>query len=109
MSDLENRIKVLRQTLNQHSYQYYVLDNPSIPDADYDQLYRELQTLEQQHPELVTPESPTQRVGEAPLAKFGLWTMLSPMTIFWRFISAWPNGLINKRNFHFAPSQNSMV
>ena len=71
MSDLKNRINALRQTLNQHSYQYYVLDNPSIPDADYDQLYRELQTLEQQHPELVTPESPTQRVGEAPLAKFG--------------------------------------
>ena len=50
MSDLQTRIENLRQTLNQHSYQYYVLDNPSIPDTDYDALYRELQTLESQHP-----------------------------------------------------------
>jgi DNA ligase (NAD+) len=71
MSDLQSRIDTLRHTLNQHSYQYYVLDNPSIPDADYDALYRELQALEQQHPELITADSPTQRVGAAPLDKFG--------------------------------------
>lgn len=71
MSDLQTRIDTLRHTLNQHSYQYYVLDNPSIPDADYDALYRELQALEQQHPELITADSPTQRVGAAPLDKFG--------------------------------------
>jgi len=71
MSDLQRRIDTLRHTLNQHSYQYYVLDNPSIPDADYDALYRELQALEQQHPELITADSPTQRVGAAPLDKFG--------------------------------------
>lgn len=71
MSDLQSRIDTLRQTLNQHSYQYYVLDNPSIPDADYDALYRELQVLEQQHPDLITADSPTQRVGAAPLDKFG--------------------------------------
>lgn len=71
MSDLQTRIDALRHTLNQHSYQYYVLDNPSIPDADYDALYRELQALEQQHPALITADSPTQRVGAAPLDKFG--------------------------------------
>jgi DNA ligase (NAD+) len=79
MSDLQNRIENLRQTLNQHNYQYYVLDNPSIPDTDYDALYRELQTLEAQHPELVTADSPTQRVGAAPLDKFGQVSHQIPM------------------------------
>ncbi len=79
MSDLHTRIANLRQTLNQHNYQYYVLDNPSIPDADYDALYRQLQALEQQNPELITPDSPTQRVGAAPLDKFGQVTHQIPM------------------------------
>lgn len=79
MSNLQTRIAILRQTLNQHSYQYYVLDNPSIPDADYDALYRELQALEAQHPELITADSPTQRVGAAPLDKFGQVSHQIPM------------------------------
>ncbi|WP_031571937.1 NAD-dependent DNA ligase LigA [Rheinheimera texasensis] len=79
MSDLQTRIENLRQTLNQHNYQYYVLDNPSIPDADYDALYRELQALEAQHPELITADSPTQRVGAAPLDKFGQVSHQIPM------------------------------
>lgn len=79
MSDLQTRMENLRQTLNQHSYQYYVLDNPSIPDADYDELYRELQALEAQHPELITADSPTQRVGAAPLDKFGQVSHQIPM------------------------------
>lgn len=79
MSDLQTRIDNLRQTLNQHSYQYYVLDSPSIPDADYDALYRELQALEAQHPELITADSPTQRVGAAPLDKFGQVSHQIPM------------------------------
>ncbi len=79
MSNLQTRIATLRQTLNQHSYQYYVLDNPSIPDADYDALYRELQALEAQHPELITADSPTQRVGAAPLDKFGQVSHQIPM------------------------------
>src|SRR5690606_12078617 len=54
-----------------HNYRYYVLDEPSVPDAEYDRLFRELQALESEHPELVTPESPTQRVGGAALAAFG--------------------------------------
>ncbi len=60
----------LRAELNRHAHAYYVLDNPSIPDAEYDHLFRELQQLEETHPELVTPDSPTQRVGGAPLPEF---------------------------------------
>ncbi len=60
----------LRAELNRHAHAYYVLDNPSIPDAEYDHLFRELQQLEEAHPELVTPDSPTQRVGGAPLPEF---------------------------------------
>jgi len=64
------RINKLREQIEHHNYQYYVLDRPEIPDAEYDRLFRELQELEAQHPELVTPDSPTQRVGGAPLAAF---------------------------------------
>lgn len=56
----------LREQLNDWSYRYYVLDDPAVPDAEYDRLFRQLQALEQQHPELITPDSPTQRVGERP-------------------------------------------
>ncbi|ALF52331.1 NAD-dependent DNA ligase LigA [Nostoc piscinale CENA21] len=64
------RTEELRQLLQQASYAYYVLDAPIMEDAVYDQLYRELQELETQHPELVTPDSPTQRVGERPATHF---------------------------------------
>lgn len=70
MMSPEQQIAQLRRQLEQYNYQYYVLDAPSVPDAEYDRLYRELQQLEQQHPELITADSPTQRVGGAPLAKF---------------------------------------
>lgn len=69
-SDWKARSAWLREELNRHAHAYYVLDNPSIPDAEYDQLFRELQQLEQDHPELLTPDSPTQRVGGAPLPEF---------------------------------------
>lgn len=61
----------LRDEINRHNYQYYVLDNPIIPDAEYDRLLRRLEELEAAHPELITPDSPTQRVGAKPLAAFG--------------------------------------
>ncbi len=64
------QIKNLRDQLNHHSYQYYVLDDPQIPDVEYDRLYRELQTLEKKYPELITGDSPTQRVGDKPLEGF---------------------------------------
>ena len=60
----------LRSELNRHNYAYYVLDEPTVPDAEYDRLFRELQALELAHPEVVTPDSPTQRVGGAPLPLF---------------------------------------
>lgn len=60
----------LRAELNRHNHAYYVLDNPTIPDAEYDKLFRELQALETAHPELITTDSPTQRVGGAPLPQF---------------------------------------
>ncbi|WP_416675136.1 NAD-dependent DNA ligase LigA [Egbenema bharatensis] len=69
-STAAQRIETLRQQLQQASYEYYVLDAPTLPDAVYDQLYRELQDLEQAHPELITPDSPTQRVGEKAATRF---------------------------------------
>lgn len=65
------RILALRAELDLHSHRYYVLDEPSIPDAEYDRLFNELKALEAAHPELVTPDSPTQRVGGAALSAFG--------------------------------------
>lgn len=73
------RIKQLRGQLNHHNYRYYVLDDPEIPDAVYDRLFRELHSLEQQYPELVTPDSPTQRVGAQPLKVFGQVRHAVPM------------------------------
>ncbi len=69
-ASVQSRIEKLRDELRHHAYLYYVLDQPEIPDAEYDRLYRELQQLEQQHPELITPDSPTQRVGDKPLDGF---------------------------------------
>ena len=69
-ADWQARGAWLKQELNRHSHSYYVLDAPTIPDAEYDKLFRELQVLEQMHPELVSFDSPTQRVGGAPLTQF---------------------------------------
>ena len=66
----QQRIDTLREELDSHNYSYYVLDNPEIPDSEYDRLLRELGELEQQHPELITTNSPTQRVGATPLDSF---------------------------------------
>jgi len=65
------RARELHQQLHEHNYRYYTKDDPLISDAEYDQLLRELQTLESRHPELITPDSPTRRVGAAPLKGFG--------------------------------------
>ncbi|NNN24183.1 NAD-dependent DNA ligase LigA [Pseudomonas nitroreducens] len=65
------RIAQLRSELDDHNYRYYVLDEPSVPDAEYDRLFRELKALEAEHPQLITPESPTQRVGGAAASAFG--------------------------------------
>ena len=66
MSSLDNvrrRMEALRELVSYHDYRYYAMDSPEIPDAEYDRLFQELQSLEQAHPELITPDSPTQRVG----------------------------------------------
>lgn len=70
MESNEQKLTELRTTLRHHEYLYHVMDTPEIPDAEYDRLMRELRELEAQHPELITPDSPTQRVGAAPLAAF---------------------------------------
>ncbi|MEW6659867.1 MAG: NAD-dependent DNA ligase LigA [Thermodesulfobacteriota bacterium] len=65
-----SRVQELREQLHYHNYRYYVLDDPVVADAEYDRLLLELEKLEEQYPELVTPDSPTQRVGAPPLDKF---------------------------------------
>ncbi|MFN4066893.1 MAG: NAD-dependent DNA ligase LigA, partial [Thermosynechococcus sp.] len=70
MTSAAERIQQLRHLLQRASYAYYVLDQPIMEDEVYDQLYRELQALEAAHPEYITPDSPTQRVGEAPASQF---------------------------------------
>lgn len=67
---IAGRIEALRHEIELHNHRYYVLDDPQVPDSEYDRLMRELKALEQAHPELVTAESPTQRVGGAPLSEF---------------------------------------
>jgi DNA ligase (NAD+) len=68
--DPAKEVERLRREIEQHNYRYYVLDEPTVSDAEYDALFRRLQQLEEAHPELRTPDSPTQRVGAAPLEKF---------------------------------------
>lgn len=70
MDSVEKRINELRDEIRKHEYYYYVLDNPSISDAEYDGLVKELTELENKHPQLITPDSPTQRVGGQPLSSF---------------------------------------
>src|SRR5260370_13403822 len=65
-------IEKVREEINHHNYLYYVLDAPELTDAEYDALMRRLETLEAEHPELLTPDSPTQRVGAKPSEKFAI-------------------------------------
>ncbi len=73
------RVDELREQIRHHNYLYHVLDSPEVPDAEYDRLMRELTSLEAEHPELVTPDSPTQRVGDAPITAFGTVEHKLPM------------------------------
>lgn len=70
LSTFESRIVELRDLIARYDYEYYVLDAPSVPDSEYDKIYRELQDLEQQHPSLITPDSPTQRVSGSAVNAF---------------------------------------
>lgn len=73
------RVARLREEIERHNHRYYVLDEPSVSDAEYDRLFRELQELEAAHPELVVPDSPSQRVGASPLAEFAPAPHRQPM------------------------------
>ncbi|NLL90328.1 MAG: NAD-dependent DNA ligase LigA, partial [Dehalococcoidales bacterium] len=70
--DIKSEIECLRAEIERHNYLYYVLDAPEISDAEYDGLMQKLRRLEQQFPQFLTPESPTQRVGAAPIEEFGV-------------------------------------
>ncbi len=78
-NDIIKRIGELRSSINGHNYSYYVLDEPEVSDAEYDRLMRELLDLEETFPELITPDSPTQRVGAAPLERFETMAHTVPM------------------------------
>ena len=77
--DATRRIRELREQIEHHNYRYYVLDDPEVSDARFDQLLTELRRLEGEHPDLVTPDSPTQRVGGAPARGFGEVVHAVPM------------------------------
>jgi DNA ligase (NAD+) len=77
--DILARVQELREQINYHNYRYYVLDDPVVSDAEFDRLLQDLTRLEEQYPELVTPDSPTQRVGAAPLEKFETVAHRQPM------------------------------
>ena len=75
----KERVSELTQILNDANYKYYVLDNPTMPDFEYDRLLRELEELETAHPELVTQDSPTQRVGGEAVSGFEKYTHPVPL------------------------------
>jgi DNA ligase (NAD+) len=77
--DIAERVASLHRALHQHAHSYYVLDEPTIPDSEYDKLFAELQSLEKAHPELRTSDSPTQRVGGKPMAEFATVRHALPM------------------------------
>jgi DNA ligase (NAD+) len=79
LKDVQARVQDLRAELNHHTYRYYVLDDPEVSDAEYDRLYDELKAIEDEYPDLITPDSPTQRVGAPPSDKFQKFEHLTPM------------------------------
>src|SRR5438067_13635712 len=79
MTGAQERAERLRSEIERHNRRYYVEDAPEITDAEYDALFRELQQLEEQHPELRSPDSPTQRVGGAPVGEFSEVRHRTPM------------------------------
>jgi len=78
-AEIYRQAETLHEQINHHNYRYYVLDNPEVPDAEYDRLFRELQALEEKYPALVSSDSPTQRVGAQPLSAFDEVPHVVPM------------------------------
>ena len=79
LTDTQQKLDALREQIRHHNYRYHVLDDPEIPDAEYDRLMRQLQAVENEHPDLVTSDSPTQRVGDEPVSAFGTVQHQLPM------------------------------
>src|SRR5437773_8078943 len=79
LKDVQARLDELREEVNHHLYRYHVLDEPEVSDAEYDRLFDELKALEEEHPDLITPDSPTQRVGAPPSDRFRKVEHLTPM------------------------------
>ena len=77
--DVQTRLDELRDQVNHHLYRYHALDDPEISDVEYDRLFDELKALEEEHPDLITPDSPTQRVGAPPSERFRKVEHLTPM------------------------------
>jgi DNA ligase (NAD+) len=94
LSEAKRRVEELREQINHHDYRYYVLDEPEVSDAEYDELMRELRGLEEEFPELITPDSPTQRVGGKPADLFAPAPHRAPMlsldnAFSWEELNAW--------------------
>lgn len=108
-TEIKQKVARLREQLNHHNYRYYVLDSPEVSDADYDQLMLQLKQLEEQYPGLITPDSPTQRVGAAPVAAFGVVVHPQPLLSLANAFSdedldAWykrASNLLGKNDFDF--------
>jgi DNA ligase (NAD+) len=75
----KEHIQALSKVLEDHNYNYYILDQPTVSDAEYDKLFNELLALEKQHPELISPYSPTQKIGSRVLEKFSKYKHKTPM------------------------------
>ena len=109
LGKVKQRIEQLRAEINHHNYRYHVLDSPEISDAEYDALMRELKQLEEQYPQFLTPDSPTQRVGATPLEAFGVVEHPLPLLSLGNAFSkdelfTWHSRiskLINKKGFDF--------
>jgi len=107
INKVKQRIEKLREVINHHNYRYYVLDSPEISDAEYDELMKELRQLEAEHPELVTPDSPTQRIGAPPVEAFGVVEHPQPLlslanAFSYDELAAWhkrANNLLGGRQF----------
>ncbi len=110
LAEVKERIEKLRTEINHHNYRYYVLDSPEISDAEYDELMRALEGLEEEYPQFLTPDSPTQRVGAAPVEAFGVVEHPLPLLSLGNVFStdellAWhtrTSRLLGSRHFDFA-------
>ena len=105
MDNVKQRVEELREIINYHNYRYYVLDSPEISDAEYDELMQELRQLEAEHPELVTPDSPTQRIGAPPLEAFGVVEHPQPLlslanAFSYEELAAWHKRAVNLLGEH---------